>query len=249
MLLVIDIGNSRIKFGTFDGERLVSKFSIPTVRESTVEDLVGVTSTLLPDGITNAIFSSVVPELNTVTRSFLAERFGIEPTLVTNELDFGMQIDYDPLADAGSDRLVNSFSALEKYGAPCVVCSFGTAMTIDAVSRDRILKGGVIAPGIKTLSAALNLTTSRLPEVEVEKPAAVLQNTTIGSLQSGIVHGYLGLVETLLSGVIKEIGDAPKVIATGGFAPLIAENTELIDVVDPDLTLEGLARLHRRLTS
>jgi len=247
MLLAVDIGNSRIKFGLFDGEQLVSKFSISTIRDITADGLTQAISDKLLKGIEAAIVSSVVPEINSAMLSFIATQFNVEPLLVTNDLDFGMRIDYFPLEDAGADRLVNTFSAVEKYGAPCIVCSFGTALTIDVVDKDRVLKGGLIAPGMNTLATALKITTSRLPNVEIEKPSAMIQNTTVGSIQSGIVYGYFGLVDGLLSAVKEEIGDRLKVIATGGFASLIAENTSQIDVVDPDLMLDGLYRLYRRL--
>ncbi|MEQ1642311.1 MAG: type III pantothenate kinase [Pyrinomonadaceae bacterium] len=249
MLLAVDIGNSRVKLGLFDGEQLVSKLSIPTIRDITAEGLTKAVADKLFQGIKAAIVSSVVPEINSAILSFISTQFGVEAMLVTNDLDFDMQIDYFPLEDAGTDRLVNTFSAVEKYGAPCIVCSFGTALTIDAVDKDRVLKGGLIAPGMNTLATALKLTTSRLPQVDIEKPPKVVQNTTIGSIQSGIVYGYFGLVEGLLTAVKNEIGDNPKVIATGGFAAMVAANTNQIDVVDNDLMLDGLARLYRRVTA
>lgn len=247
MLLAVDIGNSRTKFGLFDGEQLISKLSIPTIRDITAVGLTKAVADKLFQGISAAIVSSVVPEINAAMLSFISTQFSVEPLLVTNDLDFGIQIDYFPLEDAGSDRLVNTFSAVEKYGAPCIVCSFGTALTIDVVNNDRVLTGGLIAPGMNTLAAALKLTTSRLPEVEIVKPETVIQNTTIGSLQSGIVHGYFALVDGLLSAIKSEIGNSPRVIATGGFAAMIVENTSQIDVVDNNLMLDGLSRLYRRL--
>lgn len=247
MLLAVDIGNSRTKFGLFDGEQLISKLSIPTIRDITAVGLTKAVADKLFQGISAAIVSSVVPEINAAMLSFISTQFSVEPLLVTNDLDFGIQIDYFPLEDAGSDRLVNTFSAVEKYGAPCIVCSFGTALTIDVVNNDRVLTGGLIAPGMNTLAAALKLTTSRLPEVEIVKPETVIQNSTIGSLQSGIVHGYFALVDGLLSAIKSEIGNSPRVIATGGFAAMIVENTSQIDVVDNNLMLDGLSRLYRRL--
>lgn len=249
MLLAVDIGNSRIKFGLFDGERLVSKLSIPTIHDITAEGLTRALSDKPFRGIKASIVSSVVPAINSPMLSFILTQFSVEALLVTNDLDFGLQIDYVPLEDAGSDRLVNTFSAVEKYGVPCIVCSFGTALTIDVVDNDRVLRGGLIAPGMNTLATALKLTTSRLPEVEIVKPWAVIQNTTVGSLQSGIVHGYFGLVDGLLTAIKNEINETPQVIATGGFAALVAENTTQINTVDNDLMLDGLNRLHRRLST
>jgi len=248
MLLAVDIGNSRIKFGVFDDGKLVAKLSIPTIRDISADALARATADKLPKQLTAAIISSVVPEMIVSMRSFVSGQYGVEALLVTNDMDFGLTIDHHPLNDAGSDRLVNAFAAVEKYGAPCIVCSFGTALTIDFVSATRVLTGGVIGPGMKTLATALNLTTSRLPEVEIEKPEKILQQTTVGSIQSGIVHGYFSLVDGLLDGIKKEIGDSPKVVATGGFAQLIFENTRQIDVIANDLTLEGLQLLYQRIT-
>jgi type III pantothenate kinase len=171
---------------------------------------------------------------------------GSEPAMVTNDLDFGLKIAHRPLEDAGADRLVNAFSAAEKYGVPCIVCSFGTATTIDVADDQRVLVGGLIAPGLNTLVSALKQSTSRLPEVELLKPEKILQNTTVGAIQSGIVHGYIALVDGLLS-TVKQETDNATVIATGGSAALVAENTDKIDVVDNDLTLDGLRLLYERL--
>lgn len=249
MLLAIDIGNTNTKLGVFDRESLISKISIPTFREITPDAL----GKLLDDRITQpidaAIISSVVNEVDNAFLEYIAAQFNVATTFVSYKLDFGLSINYQPPEDTGADRLVNAFAATEKYEAPCVVCSFGTAMTIDVVNATRELTGGLIAPGMKTLAAALKLTTSKLPEVEIEKPDMAIQNTTVGAIQSGIVYGYFGMVDGLLTAVKKEAGDNMKVIATGGFASMIAENCDAIDVVDKDLTLEGLQRLHARITA
>ena len=249
MLLAVDIGNTNIKFGVFDGETLAFYLSIPTIREITTESLTKVLSAKLTHSISSAIVSSVVPEIDVAMGDFLTALYGREPIFIKNDFDFGLKINYEPLADAGSDRLVNTFSAVEKYGAPCIVCSFGTALTIDVVDADRTLVGGLIAPGMNTLAAALKITTSKLPEVEIKLPGSVIQKTTVGSIQSGIIYGYFGLVENLISMVKKEIGGAPRVVATGGFASLIAENTTQIDIIDENLLLEGLRLLHKRIQS
>lgn len=246
MLLAVDIGNSRIKFGVFDGEVLVSKVSVPTVPTATSSALATVLHDKLQPGITNAIVSSVVPELDAAMTRFITEQFGFEPKWISNDLDFGFSIDYRPLSDAGSDRLVKTFAAVEKYGAPCIACSFGTALAIDVVTADRRLIGGLIAPGMRTLSKALEITTSRLPEVEIRLPDHLVQNTTVGSIQSGITYGYLGLVEGLIKRIKAEMGDELKVIATGGFAAMIAANCACIDIVDEELMLQGLRLLAKR---
>lgn len=247
MLLAIDIGNTNTKFGVYEREGLTAKISIPTSREITPEILARVLADKITQPIHAAIISSVVLEADDAYREYVTSHFGVAPTFVRHDLDFGLKIDYQPPGDAGTDRLVNAFAAVEKYGAPCIVCSFGTAMTIDVVNERRELTGGLIAPGMKSLAAALQLTTSKLPRVEIEKPDKLIQNTTAGAIQSGIVYGYFGMVDCLLTAVKKEAGDDMKVIATGGFAKLIAENIDHIDFVDKDLTLDGLERLHTRI--
>ena len=247
MLLTVDIGNSNIKFGIFDSEHLLSKFSIPTNSELTADalkSLVGVEQL-----ISNAIVCSVVPEKVQSLRDALQHAFGIEALTVSNDLDFGLKINYQPLSSIGTDRLVNSFAAVEKYGAPCIVCSIGTATTFDVVNRDRELLGGVIAPGMKTMAKALHLNTAKLPEITIEKPENVLGDSTIGSIQSGIFYGHIAMVEGMVQKIKKELDDDLKIVATGGFASLITENTTFIDIVDENLLLDGLRLLHDRINN
>jgi type III pantothenate kinase len=246
MLLAVDIGNTNIKFGVYNGDLLLAKLSIPTIRDITPEALAKVVGAKLPAGVKSALVSSVVPEVNAAIWNFIQVHYGVVAVFVENTFNLGLKINYQPIEDVGADRLINAFSAVEKYGAPCIVCSFGTALTIDVVDANRTLIGGLIAPGMDTLSAALKTTTSKLPEVAIEKPATVIQNTTVGSIQSGIVYGYFGLVTELLTRVKAEVGGEPKIIATGGFAKLIAENTEQIDVINYNLLLDGLRLLHQR---
>lgn len=249
MLLAVDIGNTNIKLGVFTGGTLTAKLSIPTARDLTATDLEKLISARITQTIEAVIVSSVVPELNDPFRDFVVSAYSVTPYFVSNDVDLGLEIKYEPLSDAGSDRLVNTFAAVEKYGVPLIVCSFGTALTIDVVDAERTLSGGLIAPGMNTLAAALKLTTSRLPEVEIETPGTAIQNTTVGSIQSGIVYGYFGLVKELLDRVKRESGDNAKVVATGGSAQFVADSTGQIDVVDKDLLLDGLYRLHTRLTA
>ncbi|MEP6945996.1 MAG: type III pantothenate kinase [Acidobacteriota bacterium] len=246
MLLAVDIGNTAIKFGVFDADSLIFKLSIPTVRDLTGDGLAYVLRPRLTQHITAAIVSSVVPEADQAVRDFIRSQYNVHAVFVANDWDFGLKINYEPLAEAGTDRITNTFSAVEKYGVPVIVCSFGTALAIDVVDPNRTLVGGVIAPGMQTLSAALQSTTSKLPRVEISKPEKVLQRTTIESIQSGIVYGYFGLVEELLTKIKREIADEPKVVATGGFARLIAENTTQITIIDENLLLDGLRMLHAK---
>ena len=244
MLLAIDIGNTSIKFGLFDGKILKSKFFIPT----NGDNLSDLDKKLTPD-VSAAIVCSVVPQIERAVSSHLLEKTGVEPIFVRNDFDFGLSIKYEPLDAVGTDRLVNSFAAAEKYGVPCVVCSFGTATTIDVVNEKRELLGGLIAPGIATMAKALHLNTAKLPEVNIEARDNVISRTTETSIQSGVFYSQIGLVETAVARIKREIGGDPKVIATGGFASMIAANTDVIDVVDENLLLDGLRRLAKRRIS
>jgi len=246
MLLAVDIGNSNIKFGLFNNELLLSKVFIPADAELTSQSL---TSLLGHRSITNAIVCSVVPDKEAELKVSLQEAYGLDPIIVTNDLDFGLKINYEPTSSLGTDRLVNSFAAVEKYGAPCIVCSLGTATTFDIVNGDRTFVGGIIAPGLKTMARALHLHTAMLPEVDIEKPAGLVGNSTLDSVRSGVFYGQLGMVEWTIHKLLKQAGPEAKVVATGGFASLIAENTTIIDTVDENLLLDGLRLLDDRLQS
>ena len=246
MLFAIDIGNSAIKFGVFDRETLLSKFSIPTKRDVTADDLRIAVGKNLDLPISSAIVCSVVPELDAPLAEFINTALGTDPFFVTNSFDFGLTVKYKPLDAAGTDRLVNSFASVEKYGAPCIVCSFGTATTIDVVNEKRELVGGLIAPGMATMTRSLHFNTAKLPEVEIKKPDDVIANTTETSIQSGIFYSQIGLVESVVSRIKNEIVADTTVIATGGFAPMIADSTDVISAVDENLLLDGLRMLHSR---
>lgn len=244
MLLAVDIGNSNTKFGIFDSERLFSKFSVPTGSEISDDIL---RPRFADASITQAIICSVVPEKVPSVKDVLYEAFGIDSFVVGNELDLGLKISYEPLSALGTDRLVNSFAAAEKYGTPCIVCSIGTATTFDIVNTDRELLGGAITAGMKTMAKALHLNTSELPEIEIAKPESVIGNSTDASIQSGIFYGHIAMVEGMIQRINTEINYDPKVIATGGFASLIAETTNVIDIVDENLLLDGLRLLYKRI--
>lgn len=244
MLLAIDIGNSSTKFGIFDAESLLHKFSIHTKRDYTAEELLFdrlkvFEKEFIQIDIDTCVVASVVPELNSVISQVCGELFKISPRFVDESWDFGFSIDYDPPSAAGVDRLVNCYAAASKYGTPVVACSFGTATTIDVVSDENTYVGGIIAPGIATSAKALQLATSKLPDISIAAPDSVIGNTTVASIRSGIVNGHVAMVE----GLLKRIGSAGKVVATGGFARMIASQSTAIDIVDENLTLEGLRLL------
>src|SRR5688572_20800050 len=186
MLLAADIGNSAIKFGVFDGEKLTNKFSIPTKRESTADEVSTAVNSVKAARIDSVIVCSVVPDVNDSIAAFILEATGREPVFVTNTFDFGLKINYEPLESLGTDRLVNAFAAVEKYGPPCIVCSLGTATTIDVVNDKRVFLGGVIAPGLDAMAGALHVKAPRLPHLEVEQPSTMIGNSTTDSMQSGL---------------------------------------------------------------
>jgi type III pantothenate kinase len=246
MLLTIDIGNSTTKLGVFDHEKLIARLSIPTKPFQTDDDINASIQEKLNYPFDAVIISSVVPETNDFFKDFCAKRFQLTPVFVDNNLDFGLKILYNPPENLGIDRAVAAFAAREKYGAPIVVCDFGTATTIDFVNASGEFAGGIITPGISTLADSLFQKTSKLPKVEIQKPASVFGNSTVGSIQAGIYFGYVGLVKGILQKMLEESGENPKVVATGGFASIIAESVEEIEIVDENLMLEGLRRIYER---
>jgi len=247
MFLAVDIGNSAIKFGIFDVDTLLSKSSIPAKRDYTNDEILAAADGSLDLPVDSSLICSVVPELDDAIGILIAEKCGVDARFVTNDLDFGLTINYRPLESAGADRLVNSFAASQKFGAPCVVCSFGTATTVDVVDADRVLLGGLIAPGMSTMAKALHLNASRLPEVTPEKPLSLIAANTIDSIRSGVFFGQVSMIEGIIERIAGQMGEKPTVVATGGFAQMIADETGSIDIVDENLLLEGLNLLARRL--
>jgi len=249
MLLALDIGNSRIKIGVFDGNSLHSKLALPTGIIGSEPETTAALETISGLDIDAAVACSVVPSLDRAVATFLKDKFQVGPYFVRNTDDFGLDIRYEPIEAAGTDRLVNCFAAAELYSVPCIVCSFGTATTIDVIDGQRVLRGGLIAPGMRTSIKALELAAERLPDVEIELPRSLVGNTTATSIQSGIYYAQIGLIETAVSRIRAEVGSDAKVIATGGFASLFAFENGLIDIWDEDLTLTGLRLLNDRRRS
>lgn len=237
MLLTIDIGNSFTKFGVFENESLLHKFVVPTVRSQPIAEF---PNPLISMSVHAVIISSVVPELQNFYLEFSKKHYDLEPTFVDYSLDFKLKINYIPPESLGVDRIVNAFAATEIYGRPCIVCSFGTATTIDAVNSAGEYLGGTITPGMTLMSEALFLKTSKLPRIEISEPESVIGNSTAKSIQAGIFFGGIGLVEGIIGRMKIETGEAAKVIATGGAAEIIAKNSGKIDIVNENLLLEGL---------
>src|SRR6202171_4135055 len=264
MLLVIDVGNTNTVLGVFarvaggEGDaaprygQLVANWRVATSRTSTVDEY-GVLfrnlfsmAGLESKGIHGIVISSVVPPLDPVLRQVCERYFNLRPLYIEPGIKTGMPVHYDNPAEVGADRIVNGVAAFAKYGGPCVVGDFGTATTFDCVSAKGEYLGGVICPGIGISADALFERTARLPRVEIRKPARVIGPNTVGSLQSGLYYGYLGLVDGILELLLKESGQETHVIATGGLGPMIGTGSKYIKTVDDLLTLEGLRIIWER---
>jgi len=258
MLLAIDVGNTNIVLGVFEGVRLSQSWRLATLRERTADEVgILVTQLFANNGIpiervTGIILSSVVPPL-TRTMEEMGERyFGHTPLTVDPGTNTGMPVLYTPASDVGADRVVNGVAAYEAYGratqSPVIVVDFGTATTFDAISSAGEYLGGVICPGIGISADALFQRAARLPRVDVRKPPAVIGDTTVTSMQSGLFFGYVSMVDGIVTRMRAELdrGKRSACVATGGMADIIASETTVIERVDPDLTLQGLRLIWER---
>lgn len=252
MLLTIDIGNTNTSLGIFDGETLIAQWRISTVREQTSDEIGVLICQLFQFAEINrrktsaVVISSVVPQLNFSFQQAFRKYFELDAIVLDSTFDFGLEIKYNLPSNVGIDRLVAASAAIFKYGKPCIVCDFGTATTIDAINSTGEYLGGTIAPGMNVLAGALFEKTSKLPKVEIKKPATVIGNSTVHSIQSGIYFGYIGLVDGIVRRMIAELGEKPKIVATGGLANLIAEGSEIVETVDENLMLEGLRLVYEK---
>lgn len=253
MLLVMDVGNTNTVLGVYDGARLVAHWRLTTVRDRTVDEYGILARNLLSLASIDAaaidaiIIASVVPPLNGILETMAETYFRVRPLFVEPGLKTGMPILYDNPQDVGADRIVNGVAAFARVKGAVIVVDFGTATTFDAISGRGEYLGGAITPGLSIASEALFQRAARLPRVDLRKPPRVIGRNTIHSLQSGLFHGYLGLVRGILEKMKDEIGEPARTLGTGGLsAPLFDELQGLLDEVDPNLTLEGLRILHER---
>lgn len=250
MLLVIDIGNTNIVLGIFEGERLRGTWRLSSGLHRMADEYGIMTLALLrhqgidPSDIKEAILCSVVPPLTVTFEEFCRRYFKVIPLVVETGVKTGVRISTDNPREVGADRVVNAVAAHHLYGGPVIIIDFGTATTFDVVSKEGDYLGGAIAPGIMIAAEALYMRTAKLPRVEIARPKQAIGKNTIAAIQSGLVLGYISLIEGLVARLRKELGGKAKVVATGGLAELIAKETPVIQEVNPNLTLIGLRLIH-----
>ena len=250
MLLAIDIGNTNVTLGVFEGPHLKSTWRFATDPRRLADEYGLLVSSILPlkgvspEDITGACLCSVAPTLTLTFEEVCRSYFKVNPLTVSTGVKTGVRILYDNPRDVGADRIVDAVAAFRLYGGPVIIVDFGTATVFDAVSNDGEYLGGAIAPGINVAAEALFLSTSQLRRVELSPPKSAIGRNTVASLQSGLLLGHVGLVEGMVARFKREMGDEVTVVATGGLAEAIAKETQVFDAVNPDLTLVGLHMIY-----
>ena len=250
MLLTIDVGNTDTTLGVFDGDKLRASWHLATVIHRMADEYAALLLDLLrhqgldTTDINKVAMCSVVPPLTTTFEALFQRYFDISPLVVEAGTKTGVRILMDNPREVGADRIVNAAAAHHLYSGPVIVVDLGTATTFDTVSKDGEYLGGAIAPGIATAAETMFQRAALLPRIELVRPKQAIGTNTIAAMQSGTVFGYVGLVEGMVARIQKELGQKTKVVATGGYAELIAGETNVIDVVNPNLTLIGLRLIY-----
>ncbi|MBC6696348.1 type III pantothenate kinase [Terrisporobacter mayombei] len=253
MLLVFDVGNTNMVIGVYEAKKLIKNWRINTDIHKTSDEYGMLINNLLAydkidiKSIDDVIISSVVPNVMHALENFCIKYCEKKPMIVGPGIKTGLNIKYDNPKQVGADRIVNAVAAIEKYGSPLIIVDFGTATTFCAISEKAEYLGGTICPGLIISSEALFNGAAKLPRVELTKPGKTICKTTVEAMQSGIIYGYVGQVEKIISIMKKELGSEDvKVIATGGLSSLIHSETDSIDYIDRFLTLEGLRLIHAK---
>jgi len=250
MLLTLDVGNTIVTAGVYDAGQLSATWRFATDVEK-LPDEYGVLALALLEHegidaaqVTEAIIACVVPDLEPAFDQMCRRYFSTTPLHVTAGIKTGLRILYDTPREVGADRVADAVAAIHHYGPPLVVVDLGTATVFDAINSEGEYLGGAISPGLGIASEALFRRAAKLYRVELDRPKSAIGRNTITAIQSGILFGYVGLIEGIVARMKVELGDDTKVIGTGGYAAIIARETDAIDKVDPDLTLEGLRLIH-----
>ncbi len=252
MLLVIDVGNTNTVLGIFEGSELRAHWRLTTNRGQTADEYGLLIRTLFgleqlrPEQITGIMIASVVPPLNGLLEEMSEKYFKMKAMFLGPGLRTGVAIHYDNPQEVGADRIADAVAAFEKYGGPCVIVDFGTAITFDAISERGEYLGGIISPGLGIAAEALFARAARLPRVDIREPERVIGTNTVASMQSGLFYGAVGLVDGILDRLFAELGPGTHVVATGGQAPLIASASKYKLPVDSWLTLDGLRIIYER---
>lgn len=251
MLLVADIGNTHAKFGLVDGSDIRADWRAVTDHNRTPDEWGALLHNFFslndhaPQDIHDCIISSVVPPTTEAVTTMIQKYLKLDPLIVGPDIEIGIPTEYVNRDEVGADRLANSVAAVRRYGAPCIVIDFGTSTNFDVVSPAGAYIGGVLAPGLELSADALFSRAARLFKVDLQFPPAVIGHRTVTAMQSGLLWGYVSLIEGITRRIQQELAQPARVIATGGLASLLAPQTDVIDTVDQQLTLDGLARIWR----
>ncbi len=253
MILVIDVGNTNIVLGIYEGKKLLNFWRVKTDADKTSDEYGMIINQLFElhgfkfADIEDVVICSVVPTIMYTMEHMTRKYFNKEPLIVGPGIKTGMNIKYDNPKEVGADRIVDAIAAYELYGGPLIIVDFGTATTFSAVSKNGEYLGGAICPGVRISMDALFQRTAKLPRVELTKPGAVICKNTVNSMQAGIIYGHVGQVDYIVERMKSELGDPDtKVIATGGLSKLIASESRTVDTINGLITLEGLRIIYER---
>lgn len=252
MIFTLDVGNTNIKTALFEGERMVKYWRVSTNKMYTSDEYGILLMNLFahegvkPENVEGIIISSVVPTINFTIEHMCQNYFHLAPMFVVPGIKTGVNIRYENPRELGSDRIANAVAAQAEYGGPCIFIDFGTATTFGVIDGGGAFLGGCICPGVKLSSEALVNGTAKLPRFELTRPESVIGRSTLTNLQSGMYYGYVGLVRNIVRKIKQELGCEATVVATGGMAAMIAEESKVIDKLDGLLTLKGLRLIYER---